>query len=46
MIEKFEDTPFEKNHQSTVADDFYYRVYEDKWVHVMVIYYLYLKKIA
>ena len=31
MIEKFEDTPFEKNHQSTVADDFYYRVYEDKW---------------
>ena len=31
MIEKFEDTPFEKNHQSTIADDFYYRVYEDKW---------------
>jgi len=31
MIEKFEDTTFEKNHQSTIADDFYYRVYEDKW---------------
>ena len=31
MIKKFEDTPFEKNKQDAVNDNFYYRVYKDKW---------------
>ena len=31
MIEKFEDTPFEKNNQTTIDENFYYKVYEDKW---------------
>ena len=42
-IEKFEDTPFEKNHQISIEDTFYYKVYEDKDP-CLVIYYLYLKK--
>ena len=31
MIEKFEDTPFEKNQQDVIDDNFYYKVYKDKW---------------
>ena len=30
MIEKFEDTPFEKNNQTTIDENFYSKVYEDK----------------
>jgi diadenosine tetraphosphate (Ap4A) HIT family hydrolase len=31
MIEKFEDTPFEKNNQTVIDEDNYYKIYEDKW---------------
>lgn len=31
MIEKFEDTPFEKSKQEKLEDTFYYSVYNDKW---------------
>ena len=31
MIEKFEDTPFEKKNQTVIDEDNYYKVYEDKW---------------
>ena len=31
MIERFEDTPFEKSGQEKVLDTFYYAVFNDKW---------------
>jgi|TARA_R110001606_G_scaffold347072_1_gene496359 diadenosine tetraphosphate (Ap4A) HIT family hydrolase len=31
MIERFEDTPFEKSKQHKIQDEYYYAVYEDKW---------------
>lgn len=31
MIERFEDTPFEKNKQEKVSDTYYYAVFNDKW---------------
>jgi len=31
MIEKFEDTPFEKNKQKVIEETEYYKAFEDKW---------------
>jgi len=31
MIEKFEDTPFEKNKQNVIEETEYYKAFEDKW---------------
>ena len=31
LIEKFEDTPFEKSGQDKLVDEYFYAVYNDKW---------------
>ncbi len=31
MIERFEDTPFEKSQHLKVHEEYYYTIYEDKW---------------